>query len=107
MIASIKEYFPKNVLCTEPEGGMFLWVTLPEGISSMELFDIALKNKVAFVPGNPFYADARNVNSLRLNFSCMDEETIKIGIKRLAESIEELLKQKDECLKQSSTKLIG
>jgi len=93
MIASIKEYFPKNVQCTEPEGGMFLWVTLPEGISSMELFNIALKNKVAFVPGNPFYADARNVNSLRLNFSCMDEETIKIGIKRLAESIEELLKK--------------
>ena len=94
MIASIKEYFPKGVQCTEPEGGMFLWVTLPEGISSMALFDIALKNKVAFVPGNPFYADARNVNSLRLNFSCMDEETITIGIKRLADSIGELLEQK-------------
>jgi 2-aminoadipate transaminase len=94
MIDSIKKYFPKGVSCTEPEGGMFLWVTLPEGISSMELFEIALKNKVAFVPGNPFYADERNVSSLRLNFSCVDEQTIIQGIKRLADSIEELLEQK-------------
>ena len=94
MIASIKECFPKGVHCTEPEGGMFLWVTLPDGISSMELFEIALKNKVAFVPGNPFYADARNVSSFRLNFSCVDEATIRIGVKRLADSIDELLKMK-------------
>jgi 2-aminoadipate transaminase len=94
MIDSIKLYFPKDISYTKPEGGMFLWVTLPQGISAMELFEIALKNKVAFVPGNPFYADERNVSSLRLNFSCVDEQTIKIGIKRLADSIEELLQLK-------------
>lgn len=94
MIESIGTYFPKSVTFTEPEGGMFLWVTLPEGISSMELFEIAMKNKVAFVPGNPFYACERNVNSLRLNFSCVDEVAIREGIKRLSLSIQELLDRK-------------
>ena len=91
MIECIKEFFPAGVKCTKPEGGMFLWVTLPDGISAMRLFDIAMKKKVAFVPGDPFYAGERNVSSLRLNFSCMDEETIREGIKRLSESINELL----------------
>lgn len=90
MVESIKEYFPAEVQYTVPEGGMFLWVTLPEHISAMKLFEAAMKRKVAFVPGNPFYADERNVSSLRLNFSCMDEETIREGIKRLAEAIKDV-----------------
>ena len=94
MVESIREYFPKGIQFTEPDGGMFLWVMLPDGISSMELFEIAMKNKVAFVPGNPFYAGERNVSSLRLNFSCVDEDTIREGIKRLSMSIQELLQQK-------------
>jgi 2-aminoadipate transaminase len=91
MVKSIEKYFPSDVSYTHPEGGMFLWVTLPEGVSSMELFDLAFKDKVAFVPGNPFYINKDKTNTLRLNFSCVDEETIETGIKRLGKSIEKLL----------------
>ncbi|MHC4361298.1 MAG: aminotransferase-like domain-containing protein [Planctomycetota bacterium] len=92
MIRSIESNFPSDVWHTRPEGGMFLWATLPEGVSSMELFDLALEDKVAFVPGNPFYINEETTNTLRLNFSCVDEDTIETGIERLAKSIERLLR---------------
>lgn len=91
MIGAIKEFFPAEVRFTNPEGGMFLWITLPEGMSSMALFEAAIKKKVAFVPGTPFYVDRKESNTLRLNFSCSDEPTILEGIKRLGESIKNLL----------------
>ena len=90
MIAAIRDHFPAGVQCTDPEGGMFLWVTLPEGMSSMALFDAAIRKKVAFVPGTPFYVDRKDSNTLRLNFSCSDEPTIVEGIRRLGTSIKEL-----------------
>ncbi len=70
---------------------MFLWVTLPEGFSAMNLFHKALQEKVAFVPGTPFYIHAEDANTLRLNFSCMDIPTIEEGIKRMAGAIDQLL----------------
>jgi 2-aminoadipate transaminase len=92
MINAIRKDFPEGVEHTEPEGGMFLWITLPEGISSIELFEVAIKNKVAFVPGNPFYTyDIKVTNNLRLNFSSVDEKMIETGIRRLAKSINEVL----------------
>lgn len=92
MIESIKRHFPENVQYTLPEGGMFLWVTLPEGVSSMDLVNLAIQKDVIFVPGNPFYSSQDQVvNTLRLNFSCVDEATIEIGIKRLGETIKEYL----------------
>lgn len=94
MVESISRSFPASVRTTQPEGGMFLWATLPDGISAMELFDHAIKEKVVFVPGDPFYTSATQTNSLRLNFSCVDKETIRDGIERLARSIELLLNQK-------------
>lgn len=95
MIESIRKYFSPDVMFTEPDGGMFLWVTLPAGMSSMKLFDIAIKKGVAFVPGNPFYTDDKGErNTLRLNFSCSDEKTIVEGIRRLANSIDELREKK-------------
>ncbi len=54
MISMIKEHFPENIKYRKPEGGMFLWVTLPEGLSSMDLFDLAIKENVAFVPDRCF-----------------------------------------------------
>lgn len=90
MIGAIRDHFPAGVQCTDPEGGMFLWVTLPEGMSSMALFDAAIRQKVAFVPGTPFYVDRKDSNTLRLNFSCSDEPTIVEGIRRLGTSIKEL-----------------
>lgn len=90
MVEAIDTYFPSAIRYTKPDGGMFLWVTLPEGVSSMALFDTAIREKVAFVPGNPFYIRPHDTNTLRLNFSCVDEATIEIGIKRLAAAINEL-----------------
>ena len=93
MIDSIREYFPSDVHFTTPDGGMFLWVTLPPSVSSMELFDLAVKRNVAFVPGNPFYTyPVKDINTLRLNFSCVDEKTIRVGIKKLGAAIKELLR---------------
>jgi len=93
MVEVIKDTFPPDVKYTQPEGGMFLWVTLPEGISSLELFDMALKEKVAFVPGPAFYINGEGENSLRLNFSNSDEEKIEEGIKRLSIAIKKILSQ--------------
>ena len=56
----------------------------------MDLFNLAVKENVVFVPGDPFYINRKNVNTLRLNFSCVDPDTIKRGIKRLGESIDML-----------------
>ncbi len=91
MVDSIAQYFPAEVSHTNPEGGMFLWVSLPEYASSRELLDLAIKDKVIFVPGDPFYTNRQKTNTLRLNFSCVDEETIKLGIKRLGKAIGQLL----------------
>lgn len=88
MVDAIKEYFPKEVKYTIPQGGMFLWVTLPVGMSAMKLFDTAIKEKVAFIPGDPFYVKERNVNALRLNYTNASPETIKEGIKRLGKILE-------------------
>ena len=91
MIEAMKKYFPKNVKFTIPKGGMFSWVTLEEGKSSAELFNKAIKKNVAFVPGNPFYVDAaKDVNTLRLNYTNADEKTIEEGIKRLSEALLEI-----------------
>jgi len=92
MIQAIKEFFPPEVDCTDPEGGMFLWVSLPKTMSAMTLFDIAIKEKVAFVPGTPFYVNKKDTNTLRLNFSCMDQKTIREGIKRLGAAIASQMK---------------
>ena len=87
MVSMIEAHFPREIKCTKPEGGMFLWVTLPENISSLDLFKLATKENVAFVPGRAFYVDGGGENTLRLNFSNSDEEKIEQGIKRLAKVI--------------------
>lgn len=84
MIAAIDKYFPKNVKTTRPAGGMFIWGMLPEGKSSMELFDRAIQKKVAFVPGNQFYTEGESCSTFRLNYTNADEKTIEEGIQRLA-----------------------
>lgn len=92
MMESIATYFPASVQYTKPEGGMFLWVTLPPAMSALDLFDLAVEEKVVFVPGDPFYINKKGTNTLRLNFSCVDSETIKTGIKRLGGAIDRLQK---------------
>lgn len=87
MINMIGQHFPPDVSVTEPEGGMFLWVILPEGCSTVELFELAIRERVAFVPGAPFYVDGGGVNTMRLNFSNADEPAIEEGIRRLGKCI--------------------
>lgn len=92
MVNMMAEYFPDGVIYTKPDGGMFVWVTLPESVSSLDLFDLAIEENVAFVPGNPFYADDTSGNStLRLNFSNSDDEQIEEGIKRMGVCLEKLM----------------
>jgi 2-aminoadipate transaminase len=93
MVAAIEAHFPPDVRYTRPEGGMFLWVTLPEGLSSMELFDQALRENVAFVPGKAFFADGGGDNTLRLNYTNSDVDMIDVGIERLGNAIRKLLER--------------
>jgi len=91
MVDMIRKYFPPEVRFTQPNGGMFLWVTLPERCSTPDLFELAIKEKVAFVPGTPFYVDGGGTNAMRLNFSNADESEIEEGIRRLGRCIEEYM----------------
>jgi len=84
MVGAVKSLFPPDVTCTEPEGGMFLWMTLPPGKSAMTFFEKGLARKVTFVPGKAFFASGGGENTLRLNFSNCDEAMIDEGMTRLA-----------------------
>lgn len=90
MMDAMNKYFPASVHYTRPQGGMFLWVTLPKGVSAMELFPKALEKRVAFVPGDPFYIDVKNANTMRLNYTNADCATIEEGIRRLGELLKGL-----------------
>ncbi|MBN2181836.1 MAG: PLP-dependent aminotransferase family protein [Sedimentisphaerales bacterium] len=91
MMTAIEANFPREVSFTRPEGGMFLWITLPERLSSLELFDRAIEEKVAFVPGTPFFVDRGGENNMRLNYSNSDEDRINEGIRRLGKIMKNLL----------------
>lgn len=83
MINAMEKYFPSYVSFTKPEGGMFMWATLTNNESSLDVFNKAMEKKVAFVPGDPFYVDVKNSNTFRLNYTNSDDTTIEEGIKRL------------------------
>ncbi|WPK11663.1 PLP-dependent aminotransferase family protein [Lysinibacillus louembei] len=83
MLQAMATYFPAHVSYTKPEGGMFIWATMNDGRSAMDVFNKAMDQKVAFVPGNPFYVNPGNVNTMRLNYTNSTPEIIEEGIKRL------------------------
>lgn len=87
MLAALKEFMPQGVTWTKVEGGMFIWVTLPEKIDTAELMRQAVANNVAFVPGAPFYALGGNRNHLRLSFVTVPVPRIREGIERLGKLI--------------------
>ena len=87
MCDSLTGEMAEGVEWTHPQGGLFLWVTLPETMNSIELFKEAVKRKVAFVPGESFYPCGGGHNTMRLNFSNATPEKINEGISRLAEVI--------------------
>ncbi|MHB0870698.1 MAG: aminotransferase-like domain-containing protein [Chloroflexota bacterium] len=84
MLSAMATHFPAGVRYTSPEGGMFIFPTLPEGLSALRLFDLAAREKVAFVPGQAFHPGGVGGDScLRLSYSTSDEATIEEGIRRL------------------------
>ncbi len=87
MLDALERHFPADTHWTRPHGGLFLWVTLPEEIDTLELMPKAIENKVAFVPGSAFYPDGTGHNTFRLNFSNAQPEDIRAGIERLAEVV--------------------
>jgi len=89
MLSSLEKYMPKEVKWTTPEGGLFLFVTLPEWMDSEKLFMRAIEKNVAFVMGNAFYCDGSGRNTIRLNFSFMSVENNIEGIRRLADAVKE------------------
>lgn len=91
MLDSLTKYFPKEVKWTIPKGGMFIWITLPKMIDTRLMFQKALSKKVAYVVGEAFFPEGGNYHSMRLNFSYSNDDTIKEGIKRLADVINEEL----------------
>ena len=91
MVLACERSFPLDVRFTKPEGGMFLWVEMPAGSSSLDLLELALKEKVAFVPGDAFFADSRGKNTMRLSFSNCNEAAIEEGIQRLGKVMKEYL----------------
>jgi len=94
MIDSFEKYMPEGVTWTNPEGGLFLFLNLPEGLDAEELFHIAIKKNVAFVLGTVFHCDGSGKNTMRLNFSYVSKEDNVEGVKRLAQSIQELMDSK-------------
>lgn len=91
MLKTMEEELPDGIEFTHPEGGLFTWVVLPKHINARELALKALEKKVAFVPGGSFFPNGGNENTMRLNYSNMDEERIVIGVKRLAEAIKDMM----------------
>lgn len=83
MLECLKNEFPKDVSFTESKGGMFTWLTLPEGFSSRDLLQKALENNIIFVPGDTFYACKPDFRTLRLNYSNVEEKAIRKAMKKL------------------------
>jgi 2-aminoadipate transaminase len=91
MIKTIAEEFPEGLKYTNPEGGLFTWVELPEKYNAREFLDECIKNNVAIVPGGSFFPNGGHENSFRLNYSNMPDEKIVEGIKRLSKVLKEYL----------------
>nr|WP_217344484.1 PLP-dependent aminotransferase family protein [Noviherbaspirillum sp. L7-7A]MBV0878637.1 PLP-dependent aminotransferase family protein [Noviherbaspirillum sp. L7-7A] len=87
MLDALQEFFPASATWTRPQGGMFIWVTLPAHINSMELLEAAVAENVAFVPGAPFYANTPASNTMRLSFVTVPPEQIRIGMQKLGRLI--------------------
>lgn len=92
MLSALSKYFPKEAKWTHPEGGMFLWATLPSGIDTHELLPKAIAMKVAYVHGRLFYPNGGGSNEMRLNFTHAEDDLITEGIRRLGGLISEQLR---------------
>lgn len=91
ILKTMEEEFPAGVTFTRPEGGLFLWVTLPEGVSALAVFKKCIEQKVAAVVGDAFYPNEKTDRSLRVNYSNMPDDLIVEGVKRMAKAIRECM----------------
>ncbi|HWF55125.1 MAG TPA: PLP-dependent aminotransferase family protein [Solirubrobacteraceae bacterium] len=89
MLDALAEHFPREADWTHPEGGLFIWATLPDYIDTTDLLARALQDHVAFVPGRAAYVDGRGGSSMRLNFSGVGEDAIREGVRRIGEVVRE------------------
>ena len=89
MLDSLAEHFPREAQWTHPQGGLFIWATLPDYIDTTDLLARALEEHVAFVPGRAAFVDGRGGSSMRLNFSGVNEDEIREGIRRIGEVVRE------------------
>jgi 2-aminoadipate transaminase len=89
MLASLEEFLPPEASWTRPEGGLFIWARLPDYIDTTDLLARALREHVAFVPGRAAYLDGRGGSEMRLNFSGVDEDTIREGVRRIGKVVSE------------------
>jgi 2-aminoadipate transaminase len=87
MIDALREHFPAEATWTNPEGGLFIWATLPDYIDTGDLLAKALREDVAFVPGQAAYVDGRGAGSMRLNFSGSDDGEIEEGVRRIGKVV--------------------
>jgi 2-aminoadipate transaminase len=92
MIKTMQEEFPPEAKFTDPDGGLFTWVELPSYVNTRDLAAKAMENNVAFVPGSGFFPNGGNNSCMRLNYSCMPDERIVEGVKRLADVIKSAIK---------------
>ena len=94
MAGALEKYFPPEATWSKPLGGMFFWVRLPDGVDSREVLEIAVANKVAFVPGNAFFAGSdTGFEYMRLNFSNATPERIEEGVKRLGKAVAQIVER--------------
>jgi 2-aminoadipate transaminase len=89
MLDALAEHLPREATWTRPQGGLFIWATLPDYIDTTDLLARALSHNVAFVPGRAAYMDGRGGSSMRLNFSGVPEDAIREGIRRIGEVVRE------------------
>jgi len=93
MLESLEKYFPEETSWTKPNGGFFVFVTLPEYIDTDVMLSDAIKEKVAYVSGSSFYADGKGKNTMRLSFCYPSKEDIEEGIKRLGKVISKQIRK--------------
>jgi 2-aminoadipate transaminase len=89
MLDALAEHFPAEATWTRPQGGLFIWATLPDYIDTTDLLARALRENVAFVPGRAAYLDGRGGSSMRLNFSGVGEDDIREGVRRIGKVVGE------------------
>jgi 2-aminoadipate transaminase len=108
MLDGMKEFMPEGVTWIEPEGGMFLWVTLPEGLESPTLLEKTLKKRVAFVSGRAFFPDPKDgFGTLRLNFSHPADDLITEGLRRLGAVInQEMVSKWDKAADKDEKRMV-